>query len=125
MRIRFVFDDADAKQFSMSAESLSDSDTAEDNDNKPAAKFSAVNRYGELVHFDKFTEVDLRYADMQKMQLSGEDLCYADLSGARLRRSVLRNADLRNAKLDYANLTGANLEGANLEGTNMADVIME
>ena len=114
MRIRFVFDDADAKQLSMSAESLSDSDTAEDNDNKPAAKFSAVNRYGELVHFDKFTEVYLRYADMQKLQLPGEDLRYADLSGAKLRRSVLRNADLRNAKLDYATMLVSDFSGADL-----------
>ena len=124
MRIRFVFDGPNAKQSSMSAEFLSDSDTAEGNGNKTAAKFSAVNRYGELVHFDKFTEVDLRHADMRNVEFVGEGLRYADLSGANMRRSVLRNADLRNAKLDYANLivsdfSGANLRRASFHGADM------
>ena len=77
----------------------------------------------------------LRDADMQRVDLSGSDLCQADLRNANLTDANLCNADLRGADLSFylpeetaptgpnipADLTRANLTAADLRDAKVTD----
>ncbi len=56
-----------------------------------------------------------------RIDLSSENLSYANLSGANLSYANLSNTKLSYANLSGANLSYANLSGANLSGTNLFD----
>ena len=75
----------------------------------------------------KYSQQDLRKADLKGKGFYMADLRGADLSGANLRESNLIEADLGEANLQGADFTGANLDGAflrdaNLRGPNLSSV---
>ena len=75
----------------------------------------------------KYSQQDLRKADLKGKDFYMADLRGADLSGANLSESNLIEADLGEANLQGADLTGANLDGAflrdaNLRGPNLSSV---
>ncbi len=75
--------------------------------------------------FAWFQEADLSGANLVLANLAGATLQYANLSGANLvsanlTRAMLRHADLSGANLGASNLTEAVLEGANLYGANLS-----
>ena len=63
--------------------------------------------------------VDLHKADLRGVDLSGADLSKADLSGADLSEANLSGTYLRETDLGRANLTGANLSMSFLSKTNL------
>ena len=75
----------------------------------------------------KYSQQDLRKADLKGKDFYMADLRGADLSGANLSESNLIEADLGEANLQGADFTGANLDGAflrdaNLRGPNLSSV---
>ena len=75
----------------------------------------------------KYSQQDLRKADLKGKDFYMADLREVDLSGANLSESNLIEADLGEANLQGADLTGANLDGAflrdaNLRGPNLSSV---
>jgi hypothetical protein len=62
---------------------------------------------------DPTLPIDLRNANLSKLELSGVDLRLADLRGAFLRGTMLEKS-----LLTYANLSGADLSGANLDASD-------
>jgi hypothetical protein len=59
--------------------------------------------------------LDLRFQNLQQI-----DLSYMDLQGANLQGADLQAANLRGTKLRGANLQGANLSGADLDGADLS-----
>ena len=75
----------------------------------------------------KYSQQDLRKADLKGKDFYMADLRGADLSWANLSESNLIEADLGEANLQGADFTGANLDGAflrdaNLRGPNLSSV---
>ena len=62
-------------------------------------------------------DIDLKYVNLSRADLSG-----ANLSSANLRYANLSNADLSGANLSNAYLSGANLSSANLSSANLRHV---
>ena len=60
------------------------------------------------------TDRNLRFADLRFSELQGVNLEDAELQGANLERADLRDADLYRAKMDGTLLSGAKLQDANL-----------
>ncbi|MCA9007312.1 MAG: pentapeptide repeat-containing protein [Planctomycetaceae bacterium] len=60
------------------------------------------------------SHADLRWSNLSKANLKGTDLSNADLSEANLSEAVMVEANLSQAKLFLANLKWTNLSGANL-----------
>lgn len=65
--------------------------------------------------------VDLRNADLSRLDLSGADLRFVLLDGANLQNTNLLRADLSEAKLGSAKLAGANLYESNLSFADMSN----
>lgn len=64
--------------------------------------------------------LDLAWANLFDVNLSGCDLAGADLSRANLSEAFLGEANLSGASLDGASLSGANLSGAVLSGADLS-----
>ncbi|MHA1342348.1 MAG: pentapeptide repeat-containing protein [Promethearchaeota archaeon] len=75
-------------------------------------------RYANLERAN-LTGANLRDVDLTNAILTSADLRYVNLEGAYLINADLRGANLRNAILTDANLIGANLTGVDLEGANL------
>lgn len=58
--------------------------------------------------------LSLRGAELDRLDLSGQDLRRQDLRGAKLTRVRLRNADLRGARIEDSDLSFVDLSGADL-----------
>jgi len=68
-------------------------------------------RYANLQRVD-LSVSNLKNADLHKANLEDTDLSHANLNGARLTRAKLQLVNLDKTSLDGASLVGANLEGA-------------
>lgn len=64
-------------------------------------------------------------AQLCDTDLSGSKLPFADLRYAQLQRANLQNADLRGSTLVGADLTGANLRGAQLDDADLSDATFD
>lgn len=69
--------------------------------------------------------LDLRSANLQRVDLSALHLGSAMLSGARLEGAVLGRVRLEGADLSNANLTGANIRRAKMEGAILSHATLE
>ena len=69
-------------------------------------------------------EIDLRYAKLSGVDLSGSKLHDFNLRYANLRNARLVGADLRNADLRFADLTGSDLTDANLSHAILGSAIL-
>ncbi|MEA5577269.1 pentapeptide repeat-containing protein, partial [Anabaena sp. UHCC 0451] len=67
------------------------------------------------------SDVDLRYDELNRANLSYADLSGADLTQTDLSLTNLRGADLRGTTLICANLRHADLNDANLSGANLGE----
>jgi uncharacterized protein YjbI with pentapeptide repeats len=67
-----------------------------------------------VVLLKPFGELDLRQAQLSKLDLSG-----ADLHGADLRRAYMFDANLSGANIVYARLSKANLHATNMHGAQL------
>lgn len=68
---------------------------------------------------DYLNRVNLRGADLEKLNLSQAELQGSDLEGADLKEADLREADLERVNMRWANLREATLHGAALEDANL------
>ena len=80
---------------------------------------SGFNLYGANLKGAYLFGADLTGADLTGANLTGADLFVANLIGADLEGANLEGADLKGADLKGADLTGAVLTGANLTGANL------
>lgn len=69
-----------------------------------------------------FENIDLNYAYLQSVDLSGASLKNAKLRHAQLQDSNLQGANLESAYLPFADLSGANLESAHLNYARLRGV---
>jgi hypothetical protein len=85
--------------------------------------------YAELSHID-LTGADLRFADLEGADLSQANLHGADLAGAKLLEADLSNANLSNANmilavLRYADLSGAKVVSAQLLHADLTQAVLD
>ena len=71
----------------------------------------------------RLSKVDLKGANLIKVNLSLAYLDNIDLTGANLTKVTVMSSDFIKVNLTGANLTGANLTGANLTGAIMKGVV--
>ncbi|MEQ9371238.1 MAG: pentapeptide repeat-containing protein [Coleofasciculus chthonoplastes F3-SA18-01] len=105
-----------------------------DSDSFEPTRLLRIISYSNSVNIDTFKNtvklflsgVNLRMANLRRVNLIGAELNGADLSGVNLIGAELNGADLSNinfmaADLSDADLINANLSNANLLGTNLSD----
>ena len=69
-------------------------------------------------------EANLKWANLQGINLKSADLREANLKWANLTDADLKRADLREANLKWAYLVGANLSFADLRGTDLTGAFL-
>ena len=80
---------------------------------------NGINLTGADLRYVNLSGADLRYANLRYANLSDADLRKTDLSNANLINTGLRDANLRNANLRCANLRNTNLWNAALRNTDL------
>jgi uncharacterized protein YjbI with pentapeptide repeats len=65
-----------------------------------------------------------RSAVLDRADLSGTDLAWADMEFAKLRGSVLVDVDFKLARLGGVDMTGADVRGMNVAGANLASAML-
>jgi uncharacterized protein YjbI with pentapeptide repeats len=61
---------------------------------------------------------------LDRADLSGTDLAWADMEFAKLRGSVLVDVDFNLARLGGVDMTGADVRGMNVAGANLASAML-
>ena len=88
-------------------------------DGKDWSKVERVDLRGRNLAFADATGVFLANADLRGADLKGADLQFAEVQGADLSGAHLQGVDLNGAYLQGADLSGAHLQGANLVLTHL------
>lgn len=80
------------------------------------AQLSKISLFNQKLCFVNFSGADLSEADLRCLDLFGSTLTWTNFRNANLAGANLSRANLRGAKLEGADLRTANLRGAKLAG---------
>ncbi len=90
-------------------------------DETTCAEFTAMK----LSDAKKLIRVDLKLADLARINLMNANLSLANLAEASLYGAILKNANLTDSNMFGAILVWADLSGANLTGADLGDVVWQ